>query len=234
MIFSFSRLNLYSQCKFRFYKKYILKYEEPTTLPLALGKAVHKAIEDKINGADHSEAVLNGLIEADFHEEVTTDEISNLTNRAKLYPDMGDTEIHFKLPLEDKEDAPMIQGFIDVVGKKREFITDWKTNRKRYNVLDNHQVGLYAWAVSKKYNVSNVLGTLFFLRFRKGSSHLFNAWDMENARLWALGIANEINSKLELYDMIPEKAADIFPASPSSICQHCPFVLDCKQTFTNY
>ena len=34
--------------------------------PLALGKGVHKAIEDKIKGFSHTEAVLNGMIEADF------------------------------------------------------------------------------------------------------------------------------------------------------------------------
>ena len=52
MIFSFSRLNLYKTCPYRFFKKYIEGYEEPITYPLALGKGVHKAIE-KIYSAMH-------------------------------------------------------------------------------------------------------------------------------------------------------------------------------------
>ena len=70
MIFSFSRLSLYETCPYRFYKKYIQGYKEPSSYPLALGKGVHKAIEDKIKGFSHSEAVLNGMIEADFQPEV--------------------------------------------------------------------------------------------------------------------------------------------------------------------
>ena len=106
MIFSFSRLSLYETCPYRFYKKYIQGYEEPTTYPLALGKGVHKAIEDKIKGVSHSEAVLNGMIEADFHPEVTMEELSDLVSHAPIQENMGETEIHFQLPLSDEEISP--------------------------------------------------------------------------------------------------------------------------------
>ena len=115
MIFSFSRLSLHESCPYRFYKKYILGYDEPTTYPLALGKGVHKAIEDKIKGISHSEAVLNGMIEADFHPEVKLEELSELVSHAPIQVNMGETEIHFQLPLSDETSAPMIQGYIDLV-----------------------------------------------------------------------------------------------------------------------
>ncbi|KRG16870.1 hypothetical protein ACA29_03050 [Lederbergia galactosidilytica] len=186
MIFSFSRLSLYESCPYRFYKKYVLGHKEPTTLPLALGKAVHKAIENKINGIKHSEAILNGLIEADFHKEVTAEDVSFLTERANVQPGMGKTEIYFKLPLESSENAPLLQGYIDVVANKGKAIMDWKTNRVPFHVLDTHQAGLYAWAMGELYNTSYVVGTLYFLRFKKRSSHCFTPFDMDNARLWAL------------------------------------------------
>ena len=66
MIFSLSRSSLYTTCPYRFFKKYIEGNEEPATYPLALGKGVHKAVEDKINGVSHSEAIFNGIIEASF------------------------------------------------------------------------------------------------------------------------------------------------------------------------
>src|SRR5690625_5785497 len=90
MIFSFSRLNLYEQCPYRFFNKYILKKDEPITQPLALGKAVHKAIEDKIKGIDHEQAVLNGYMEAEFHKELSYDDISKLTAKAPVQRGMGD------------------------------------------------------------------------------------------------------------------------------------------------
>ncbi|MEB6549763.1 PD-(D/E)XK nuclease family protein [Heyndrickxia sporothermodurans] len=232
MIFSFSRLNLYESCPYRFFKKYVLGNEEPITLPLALGKAVHKAIEDTINGVQHREAILNGLIEAEFHPEVTAEDVSFLASRSNAKPGMGKTEIHFILPLDDTEDAPMLQGYIDLVFNKGMAITDWKTNRVPYHVLDNHQVGLYAWAMNKLYLVPYVVGTLYFLRFKKKSSHCFMPADMEKARLWALGLANEINAKLELYGMLPEEFKRIFPAIPSSNCRHCPFAKECLRTFS--
>ena len=231
MIFSFSRLNLFQSCPFRFYKKYVLGYEEPMTLPLALGKAVHKAIEDKINGVGHREAVLNGLIEADFHPEVRAEDVSFLTSRSNAAPGMGKTELHFKLPLNDSQDGPLLQGYIDVVSNSGMAITDWKTNRVPYHVLDNHQVGLYAWVMGELYNVPYVVGTLYFLRFRKRSSHCFMPADMERARLWALGLAKEVNVRMELYGMVPGEATRIFPANPSGHCKHCPFARECLRTF---
>ena len=234
MIFSFSRLSIYENCPNRFYKKYIQGYEEPTTYPLALGKGVHKAIEDKIKGINHSEAVLNGMIEADFHPEVTLEELTDLVSRAPIQENIGETEIHFQLPLSDEISAPIIQGYIDLVSTDGRRIVDWKTNRVRYGVRDNHQVGLYAWAVGQLKSQSTVEGNLFFLRFKRESKHVFNQVEMERSRQWALDVADEINFKREILDMLPEKAGELFHSTPSSHCRHCSFVIECYQKFSSY
>ena len=57
MLYSFSRLSLYETCPYRFYQKYILGKDDVVTKPLALGKAVHKAIELKIDGASEDDKV---------------------------------------------------------------------------------------------------------------------------------------------------------------------------------
>ncbi|MFC2946764.1 PD-(D/E)XK nuclease family protein [Virgibacillus sediminis] len=133
MIFSFSRLNLYRQCPYRFYNKYVLGKEEPVTKPLALGKAVHQAIDDIINGSSHEEAVLNGYASAGFHEDLVQQEISDLVERAPVYWKMGRTEVYFKLPPSNSHNAPEIQGYIDLLSPDGA-ITDWKTNRSIYGV----------------------------------------------------------------------------------------------------
>ncbi|QKY69413.1 PD-(D/E)XK nuclease family protein [Lentibacillus sp. CBA3610] len=225
MIFSFSRLNLYEQCPFRFYNKYILGKDEPVTQPLALGKAVHQAIDDKINGLSHEEAVLNGYAAADFHKELKQQEISELVDRAPIQLNMGETEMYFKLPLADEANAPEIQGYIDLY--EDGIITDWKTNRVSYNITANKQLALYAWAISQIEDLKTVKGVLNFLRFKKESSHTFTVDDMEKARKWALELAKEINEKEGLLKIQPHDYKKLYPAKPSRLCSHCPFAKSC-------
>ena len=231
-VFSFSRLNLYDTCPYRFYKKYVEGYEEEITYPLALGKGVHRAIEDRLKGLSHDEAVINGLIEADFHEEVTKKELSWLTRNAPINRVSGDIERHFKIPLSHELDAPMIQGFIDVSNPKH--IVDWKTNRVPYDVRDNNQIGLYAWAISQLEGSSQVYGELFFLRFKRSSGYSYNQQEMEDARQWAYRTAKEIQGKLELLEVMPELKDDLFPAKTSRFCSHCPFSIECYRKFSSY
>ncbi|MFC3041584.1 RecB family exonuclease [Virgibacillus xinjiangensis] len=226
MIFSFSRLNLYRQCPYRFYNKYILGKEEPVTKPLALGKAVHQSIDDIINGFSHEEAVMNGYAAAGFHEELMHQEISNLVERAPVRPNMGKTEVYFKLPLSERHNAPEIQGYIDLVSPDGA-ITDWKTNRSIYGVKDNKQLALYAWAISQEIDIDRVEGILYFLRFRKEKGKIFSKEEMEEARRWALDTADEINERLELLEIMPKGTDRLFPTKPSRQCGHCPFAGHC-------
>src|SRR5699024_160101 len=231
MIFSFSRLNLYEQCPYRFFNKYVLGKEEPVTEPLALGKAVHKAIESKRNLVSHDEAVLEGYMEAGCHPDIRYDDISQLATAAPVHFS-GETEKYFKLPLE--EDGPVLQGYIDVVQPDGSII-DWKTNRVPYGATETKQLALYCWAVNQLKTAScssAVQGTYFFLRFRKEESFLFTSQDMEESRIWALNTANEIEEKLELYSMFPDKYKELFPANPSRLCSHCPFAIECTRDFT--
>ena len=174
------------------------------------------------------------MIEADFHPEVTMEEMSDLVSRAPIQETMGETEIHFQLPLSDQESAPIIQGYIDLVSLEGSKIVDWKTNRVRYDVRDNHQVGLYAWAIYQIQNQTTVEGNLSFLRFKRVSKHVFNMADMEESRVWALNVANEIDSKREILDTLPNKAGELFHSTPSSHCRHCSFAIKCYRRFSRY
>lgn len=231
MIYSFSRLQLYSRCPYRFYRKYLLGEQDQVTLPLALGKAVHKAVESRIEGKDMNSAIASGILEVDFFPGVTYADIEYMVRNSEIKPGIGKTEVYFKEALSEEENAPVIQGFIDLVENDGMAITDWKTNRKVYNVLDTYQVGLYAWAISKIYNNPQVYGSLYFLRFKKSSRYLFGYEEMEAARKWAYDTAKEIETSLAVIDMIPEEATTVFPCRPSSDCSHCPFALECSRDF---
>jgi len=221
-IFSFSRLSLYETCPYRFYLKYVLDRPEPVTKPLALGKAVHKAIELLIQGADEEEAVIAALIECDFHPEVTRDEIVSLTRSAPRLE--GRAEVHFELPLTPASDLKL-QGYIDLLQIGGFF--DWKTNRRVYGPMDTMQLSLYAWAAMEMESLDLIRGTLYFLRFRQSKSHLFTKKEAEAARAWAYRLAHEIAEKVDIHGTFPELEGTLFPPRPGSHCRHCPFAAEC-------
>lgn len=238
-VFSYSRLKLFEECPLKWFFKYVLKIEEENVLPLDLGKAVHKAIEMKMIGYDDKQALLEGWQEVDFYP-LNLQEYEALYKRANVSKgdanrDNVHTELHFKLPLAEEEGSPIIQGFID---EHREIFgtyqfTDWKTNRVMYEAMDNMQLALYAWAISKIYNVSQVRGTLFFLRFFKGNikSHTFEQSDMEQARNWAFANAELIREKLNDHFIVQKPLEDCFPAKANPNCSHCPFADMCVQMY---
>lgn len=221
-VFSFSRLSLYEACQYRFYLKYVLDKPEPVTKPLALGKAVHKAIELLIQGAGEEEAVVAGIIECDFHPEVSRDEIKNLMHRVPVVE--GKPEVHFELPLAPGSDLKL-QGYIDLL-QPGEFF-DWKTNWRTYKPLDTMQLPLYAWARKEMEELDVVRGTLYFLRFRLSMSHLFTKTEVEAARAWAYDLAREIAEKVDIHSTFPEMADTLFPPQPGSHCRYCPFAAEC-------
>ena len=172
MIYSFSRLSLYIECAYRFYLRYVEKREEPVTEPLVLGKAVHMAIELILKGQEVDEAILNADMEAELL--LDSKELRELVKKASVRKGEGlekgvEIEKYVKVPLSNSKNAPVLQGYIDVVRNifgSYEFI-DWKTNRSKYSPTDTMQLPLYAWALSQMYQADEVTGTLFFLRYFK-------------------------------------------------------------------
>ncbi|WP_019156931.1 PD-(D/E)XK nuclease family protein [Robertmurraya massiliosenegalensis] len=240
MVYSFSRLTLYEECPYRFYLRYIAEEFEPTTLPLAFGKAIHKAIELILTGSNLDEA----LLIADMESELVLDhaELRALVEKAPIQKGEGlkegvEVEKYFKLPLSDDPNAPFIQGYIDLVREifgTVEFL-DWKSNRVKYKPADTKQLSLYAWALSELFKTENIVGDLFFLRYfkRARERQTFTISDMENARAWAEKTATEIEDKLELMDK-GEPIETLFPFKPNPHCKHCSFAANCLLKNENY
>lgn len=237
MIYSFSRLTMYENCPFRFKKKYVDGYEDAETLPLALGKGAHKGIEERVRGTKFDDAVLAGYLEGNMHEGIKLDELSRLIAKApvhELRDVVDDVELHFQLPLSDEPNAPILQGYIDLITIDRR-VFDWKSNRIPYKIQNTFQMGLYAWAMWKMYGWTEVSATLVFLRFKNNnkSTHIFKIKEMEIARKWAYDLAKEIDGKCLDLKMFPEDEAILFPSKPSSRCASCPFAIECLYKQSN-
>lgn len=237
--FSFSRLSIIEECLYLYYLKYVEQVPvDDETLPLALGKAVHKAIEEKLKGADDKQALLSGWKEVEYYpfdlvEYETLFRNSNVKKGEALNGDVQ-TEIHFKLPLDEKSDSPYIQGYIDYLRNVFNMydFQDWKTNRIMYEPTDTFQLPLYAWSISKLYNVESVSGALYFLRFYRDrrKSKVFMKDDMENARQWALSLANKALNSLKSFKM-GKPLEEAFPPTLNKRCMYCPFAYICLSTY---
>lgn len=233
MVYSFSRLSLYEECPYRFYLRYIVKKPEPITLPLALGKAVHKAIELILKGMELEDALIYAAMESELILDIH--ELRRLIERAPIVKGEGlkegvEVEKHFLLPLSDEPNAPYLQGYIDLVRElfgTYEFL-DWKTNRLKYNPSDTKQLSLYAWALSKIYKTKDIVGDLFFLRYFKKAKERqsFTETDMENARAWAEKTAKEIENLLVFVEL-GEPIDELFPFTLNSHCKYCTFAAEC-------
>lgn len=223
--FSFSRLSLYDDCPRRFYYKYVLGLAEKEGVPLWLGKAIHKAIECKIAGDSFDSALVQGMASINFNPAVPFNEMKFLLNNMPANV-QGKTEHYFKLPLNE-DGTLFIQGYIDLLQGNE--ITDWKSNRKMYGVNDTAQIGLYAWSLRQLYGYDEVIGKLYFLRFKRESAFVYDAHTMDLTRQWALQLANEIVAKLH---EVEQGAVwkGIFPPVRSTKCSHCSFAIECYRS----
>lgn len=220
-VFSFSRLNMYTNCPRRFYYKYVLNLTESVTVPLLLGKACHKAIELMVHGASKREAMVAGLAEIDFEAIPFKDYDYLMSNVPSIRA--GETEKYFCLPLS-ADGSVQIQGYIDWTNGNK--LMDWKTNRKIYAVQDNPQLALYSWAISQLTGHTTILASLYFLRFRREISFQYSMADMEQARRWAEQLAKQIQQVVAQLNGTQQDVA-LFPSCPNKLCEYCSFATNC-------
>ncbi|MGB9805131.1 MAG: RecB family exonuclease [Desulfofundulus sp.] len=232
-VFSYSRLSRYESCPAAFYRYYCLRAGGAPTEALVTGKAAHAVIEaamrlgrkDEVFFRVASEAVL-----AASPLEIDPEEVFSLTYRdivlREFHPG-NRVEEHFVVPLDGEDPfAPQVQGYIDLWrdGSRIELI-DWKTNRKAYGPADTHQLGLYAWYLSRRTGKA-VRGKLVFLRLNEVLEHEFSYRDMEGAREWAYALAREIQDRLCRVSEGGDHR-ELFPARAGDACRSCEYAAEC-------
>lgn len=242
--FSFSRLQLYATCPYRFYLKYILNKADKVGVPALLGKATHTAIqtilelyqsEENIDGYSCiNEAVLVGMMEVGFAQGVKSNQVEYLLKRAPIFgfselkKKQVKAEIGFSLPFSPFDSEIRLRGFIDYYDGLK--IIDWKTNHKSFNATSNFQLAIYAWAIMEIYDLSVVSAELYFLRFGYASKVTYTRKSVSVAISWAENLAYKINSILEQakdYGLEAEEIGSCFPANSNPNCSHCPFTIEC-------
>ena len=227
MIYSCSRLKRYADCPAAFQYKYLYEMAEAPTEPLILGKTVHTAIQLYLSGADIETAVDSAILqEAEIpvdHGEV----IRMVQHPIVTGISGGQVEERLSIPLDD-EGLIQFQGYIDWYRELPDGtvqLIDWKTNRSKYDPTDNHQLGLYSWYLSKITGATEINAELVFLRYSYADAcqaHIYTRNEMEEARKWALTLAEEIDDKVAELNLLDGVESDnLFPATPGKACQYC-------------
>lgn len=238
-VYSFSRMEKYEDCPNCFCCRYIFKIEEPTTLPLALGKATHAVAESALKLKQDSRAffetmcdVVMGLSPLKLDKE----ELLLLTYQPLVLQYVGKAdpdkiEHHFEAPIDpDNPFSPMLQGYIDIWQDEVDVVqlTDFKTNRKPYSPTDKHQLGLYAGYLADKTG-KTVIGNLVFLRTREATDHIYSYNNgIAAARAWAMDTALEIEERTENLLLKKGSPKELFPAKPGDNCRYCGFAGKCN------
>lgn len=242
-VFSYSRLKRYSECPQSFLFKYILEMEEPVSEPLALGKAVHAAIESFLKvqqageRADMAECVAAAVAEAPV--PLSYDE----TLRICLNPAIREqTFCYGPAEIEQRFDVPLgatglytLQGTVDYaetgLADGSVYLIDWKTNRVKYSA-DSLQLRLYAGVLAERFGAKKVLARLIFLRYQSHAcveETVIGENAMEEARRWAFQTAQEIDVNMAALKCFESDAATLFPARPCASCQTCGYAFQCVQ-----
>ena len=244
-VFSYSRLERYAKCPKSFYYKYVLEMEEPISEPMALGKAVHAAIERFLKAQwanekkDMSECVAEAVAEApvpiSFDEALQLCLNPAVRERTFCY---GPPEIEQRFDVQlDAAGAYGLQGIVDysernLTDEKTCLLVDWKTSRAKFGA-DSLQMRLYAAVLARRYNVDQVLAQLVFLRYHGGAcveTAIIGENEREEAWNWALDTAREIEGNIASLQAFGGDAQMLFPARPCAFCHNsCGYAYQCSR-----
>lgn len=233
-VFSFSRLDKFQRCPAAFYGQYVLGHAEPPTEPLVLGGAVHAVIEAALTAGRDDESffrAMSGVAANVAPVKIDPDEVFSLACQPlvrRLVNSGGNVETHFCMLLSPGDPfGPEIQGYLDFwLDGPEILLVDWKTNRKAYNPLDTHQLGLYAGWLYEKTG-KPVRGKLVFLRTSEIREHLYTTNNgIAAARKWAYETATDIWERLYALQNGGDREK-LFPATPGDACTYCGWAGSC-------
>lgn len=228
--FSYSRINLFSQCPRKFYLKYILGQEEPPNTEAELGKAVHRYIELTLKDEPNpmpivlQEAALP-LKEKEVKKFATHYLKKHVNSPVQRY------EGHLVQPIGQR--GCELQGYIDILDEAGiiPLVTDIKTGRVIYDPNDTMQLRIYAWLLHKAYGYEVVRARLWFTRlaYKDAVKEVeYTLEDFQAAEEWANEKIDEIYTRMISVQMGLEEPIEAFPPEHGHLCTSCPYAAECR------
>ena len=240
---SWSRFSTYLDCNAKYKHRYIEGHKEDTTIPLALGSAIHDTLEAivKYNTKDDIEATGFYLTAIEKHKQelvLTAGEIEEgkrqVLNALIKMETITNGDIKKVKGIETGFRYVIgrgnFLGFIDLIvldeDEQGTFINviDYKTGKNKYKVKTHGQMKLYALAVKRLYPEARVKASLYWTRFGEIESYEFSDEELSEFKTeTAQTVENIIND------------STFSPNGAMFKCCYCNFANKevCKKGFSN-
>lgn len=172
---SFSKLQLYDQCPFKFYQSYLLKNREPATIHMEKGSALHYAMEQAYKQQNFDLLFLTKTFIESFDKRVykfDTREINKSiedgrSDLIKIHKFILKNKLNRKPILIEQKYSRNYRGMelkvvIDLMieWKGKLLILDWKFGQRKHN--HKYQVGLYGGVVAREFPEKEIVGALIY------------------------------------------------------------------------
>jgi ATP-dependent helicase/DNAse subunit B len=231
--YSYTKLDTFKQCPFKYKLKYINKLKEnlDDNLNIQKGSLVHLLLERKINGdTDPNDPELVELLVKLAKEDTmkilkSVKKFINGDFFTALDFSNGIAEQHFYLDSELKpcsKPEAFFTGKIDYIEDKEDYtlIVDWKTGKKTLKEIqlykaDDLQLMIYAlWALQKFIDHDTIQAMLYYVETDVPDEKLFTKDDLPAIKDRVMSAIEEIRS------------AKTFKRNSGPLCDYCNFFAD--------
>lgn len=225
---SYSRLDKFNQCPWRYYQEYILGRKSPQTYPLALGSAAHSLIETvaPITGLGTSWQTTFEIFAGievgkypEFLSESAIPLLAKMAGFAYTHFELNKTQLEFHIDRE--QDGEHFHGWVDC-GEESGRMIDWKSGKTPFYPEETKQLTLYVWMRSQNQHQPTETALVFV---RPGiekpiRSAIVTPEQAERTGRWAVALAKEIRTRLA-------RGILAFPATSNQYCRWCHLANEC-------
>lgn len=181
--YSYSRIQTYNTCPYKFKLQYIDKIESCTPINnsnMIIGKISHEILENKFNNVSTNERLDKSYNSNDI--KIAEKKINKFINENDIYKKISQEiipiEVEMNIGIDDilnpcdyNDIYVLLRGSIDFFGKHKEtgkyIICDWKTGKYRDYSQGLNQLALYAYYILKKYNLKEIVTFFVFIDSNK-------------------------------------------------------------------
>lgn len=232
---SWSKINLYRQCPFKYKKVNIEKIYEPETVFLWRGKVLHACIEKLANQflMQNIENLNTFLTQFEYHfmrkefqhtlqNRMNIEGVDILTQfyflvtECNLFQNLQKTEWYFKIPFTKSENVTLT-GIIDRLDLKDNTysLIDYKDGREHSFSDYSDQLKLYQWATIEKYGKE--IDTV--------NIHLLKSQKILKRKAFS---SKEIDILIDqICDIIKDIKEEKFEPKENQWCKYCTFKDEC-------
>lgn len=234
MRFSFSRIETFQNCPYKFQLKYIDRLDtlpdyENADNPLTIGTAMHHGIEQGVDAA-----VREYLMSCPVDSTEMETEAIKLEALIPKVRKMLDPDALFEFRLETKD----FLGFVDYVSKRDMTLLDFKYSNNRSHYISSPQIHLYRYLLEKVYGMKIERQGYLFIPKVKLKKEVGE--DDYHYRLRLMEELDRAEPEIAYVDYSERKAANVlsmmktineaqeFPKNRNRLCWFCEYGRFCE------